>query len=61
MNTIKLIASDMDHTLLTEKGELPPNLDMYILQLDKIGIDFVIASGRPLYTFATTCRLSVND
>ncbi|MDR1031349.1 MAG: Cof-type HAD-IIB family hydrolase [Treponema sp.] len=53
MNTIKLIASDMDHTLLTEKGELPPNLDTYILQLDKIGIDFVIASGRPLYTLET--------
>jgi Cof subfamily protein (haloacid dehalogenase superfamily) len=50
MDTIKLIASDMDHTLLTEKGELPPDFDNYVLQLDKIGIDFVIASGRPLYT-----------
>ncbi|GHU63387.1 haloacid dehalogenase [Clostridia bacterium] len=50
MDFIKLIASDMDHTLLTEKGELPPNFNHYILELDKLGIDFVIASGRPLYT-----------
>jgi Cof subfamily protein (haloacid dehalogenase superfamily) len=53
MDTIKLIASDMDHTLLTEKGELPPNFNNYILQLDKIGIDFVIASGRSLYNLET--------
>jgi Cof subfamily protein (haloacid dehalogenase superfamily) len=53
MDTIKLIASDMDHTLLTEKGELPPDFDNYILQLDKIGIDFVIASGRSLYNLET--------
>lgn len=50
MDSIKLIASDMDHTLLTEQGELPPNFDNYILELNKLGIDFVIASGRPLYT-----------
>jgi Cof subfamily protein (haloacid dehalogenase superfamily) len=50
MDSIKLIASDMDHTLLTENGELPPNLDNYILELEKLGIDFVIASGRPLFT-----------
>jgi Cof subfamily protein (haloacid dehalogenase superfamily) len=50
MNEIKLIASDMDHTLLTEKGELPPNFNDYILELDKLNIDFVAASGRPLYT-----------
>jgi HAD superfamily hydrolase (TIGR01484 family) len=47
---IKLIASDMDHTLLTEKGELPPEFDTAIARLEKIGVDFVIASGRPLYT-----------
>jgi Cof subfamily protein (haloacid dehalogenase superfamily) len=40
----------MDHTLLTEKGELPPNLNDYISELDKLNIDFVAASGRPLYT-----------
>ncbi|MEY8355650.1 HAD family hydrolase [Lachnospiraceae bacterium 54-53] len=54
MNDIKLIASDMDHTLLTEKGELPPDFDRYIHELDQLGIEFVIASGRPLYTLETT-------
>ena len=54
MDTVKLIASDMDHTLLTEKGELPPDFDRYILELDKLGIYFVIASGRPLYTLEST-------
>ncbi len=53
MDTIKLIASDMDHTLLTEKGELPPDFDSYIQELNKLRIDFVIASGRPLYTLET--------
>ncbi|MHB9292207.1 putative Sugar phosphatase YbiV [Hollandina sp. SP2] len=50
LDKVKLIAADMDHTLLTEKGQLPPNLEHDILELDKFGIDFVIASGRPLYT-----------
>jgi Cof subfamily protein (haloacid dehalogenase superfamily) len=52
-DAIRLIAADMDHTLLTEKGELPPNFDRYVLELDKAGIDFVVASGRPLYTLET--------
>lgn len=50
MDRIKLIASDMDHTLLTEKGELPPDFDRYVLALEKSQIIFTIASGRPLYT-----------
>lgn len=50
LKDVKLIASDMDHTLLTEKGELPPNFDGYILKLNELDINFVIASGRPLYT-----------
>ncbi|AUJ30875.1 hypothetical protein BSQ49_06135 [Liquorilactobacillus hordei] len=40
----------MDHTLLTEVGELPPQLNNYIYKLNKLNIDFAIASGRPLYT-----------
>lgn len=44
MNTVKLIASDM------EQGELPPDFDHYIMELDRLGINFAIASGRPLYT-----------
>jgi Cof subfamily protein (haloacid dehalogenase superfamily) len=50
MKNVKLVATDMDHTLLTEQNELPPNFDRYIDQLDNFGITFAIASGRPLYT-----------
>lgn len=50
MENIQLIATDMDHTLLTEKGELPPNFNSDILALDQLGVSFAIASGRPLYT-----------
>ncbi|ALS02071.1 haloacid dehalogenase [Enterococcus silesiacus] len=50
MENIQLIASDMDHTLLTEKGELPPDFNSDILALEQLGVSFAIASGRPLYT-----------
>lgn len=50
MPDIKLIATDMDHTLLTEAGELPPTLFNDIDQLHQHGIEFAIASGRPVYT-----------
>lgn len=50
MKNVKLIASDMDHTLLTELGELPPSFESYVAELNNLGIEFVIASGRPLYT-----------
>lgn len=48
--TIKLIASDMDHTLLTESGQLPPNFIPTIQQLHAKGVQFAAASGRPMYT-----------
>ncbi|HEY4399948.1 MAG TPA: HAD family hydrolase [Lactobacillaceae bacterium] len=50
MNKIKLIASDLDHTLLNESGELPKNIEQIVRDLSKLNIDFVAASGRPLYT-----------
>ncbi|MDO5155771.1 MAG: HAD family hydrolase [Eubacteriales bacterium] len=50
MQDIRLIASDMDHTLLTEQGQLPPGFADYINRLDEKGIRFVVASGRPMYT-----------
>lgn len=50
MQDIRLIASDMDHTLLTEQGELPPGFAEYINRLDEKGIRFVVSSGRPMYT-----------
>lgn len=50
MTDIRLIAADMDHTLLTEAGELPPRFDDWLRRLDDAGIVFVPASGRPLTT-----------
>ena len=50
MQNVKLIASDMDQTLLTSEGTLPPHFDRYLQRLNQAGIEFVAASGRPLYT-----------
>ncbi len=50
LTQIKLIASDLDHTLLTEDGQLPPDFYTTIRQVHAAGIHFVAASGRPLYT-----------
>jgi len=47
---IKLITSDMDHTLLTEQGQLPPDFVETVHALTESGILFTAASGRPLYT-----------
>jgi Cof subfamily protein (haloacid dehalogenase superfamily) len=49
LKNVKLIASDMDNTLLTANKELPPNFNDYIVKLNDCGIDFTIASGRPFY------------
>ncbi|MFT3971533.1 MAG: HAD family hydrolase [Micropruina sp.] len=48
MHDVRLIASDMDHTLLDEHGALPPDIDDYLDRLRAAGIIFVAASGRPL-------------
>lgn len=50
MHNVKLMASDMDHTLLTEAGALPPHFGDYLDALAAKQIKFVVASGRPLYT-----------
>lgn len=50
MRDIRLIASDMDHTLLTDAGEFPPGFDAAIERLGEAGIVFVAASGRPYAT-----------
>ena len=52
MQNVKLIASDMDQTLLTSEGTLPPHFDRYLRRLNQPGIEFVAASGRPLYTLS---------
>lgn len=50
MDRIRLIASDMDATLLDEHSQLPPDFKQTVLELEQLGILFAAASGRPLYT-----------
>lgn len=50
MDRIRLIASDMDATLLDEQGEFPPEFVQTVHALAAQGIHFAAASGRPLYT-----------
>lgn len=54
MENIKFIATDMDNTLLTSRGELPPNFFSLVKKLKNEGIEFAAASGRPLYTLLDT-------
>ena len=49
MDRIRLIASDMDATLLDEYSQLPPKFTETIRALAGQGILFAAASGRPLY------------
>ena len=53
MDCIRLIASDMDATLLDEYSQLPPKFTETIRALAGQGILFAAASGRPLYTLET--------
>ena len=53
MDRIRLIASDMDATLLDEYSQLPPKFTETICALAGQGILFAAASGRPLYTLET--------
>ena len=53
MDRIRLIASDMDATLLDEHSQLPPKFADTIRALAGQGILFAAASGRPLYTLET--------
>ena len=48
MDRIRLIASDMDATLLDEHSQLPPDFEQVIRALAQQGILFAAASGRPL-------------
>ena len=50
MDQIRLIASDMDATLLDEHSQLPADFEQIIHALAALGIRFAPASGRPLYT-----------
>ena len=48
MNDIRLVATDMDGTLLTSNHQLPAELPHYLDRLEQAGILFVPASGRSL-------------
>ena len=47
---IKLIATDMDGTLLTSEKKFPPHMFNIIDQLHEREIKFAVASGRQYYT-----------
>ena len=47
---IKLIATDMDGTLLDEHGKLPSNFFEVLEKLNDKNVKFVVASGRPYPT-----------
>lgn len=50
MDTICLITSDLDATLLDGHSQLPPDFAETVHALAKLGIRFAAASGRPIYT-----------
>ena len=47
---IKLIAADMDGTLLDSQKRLPPELPALLAELKAAGIRFAATSGRQYYT-----------
>ena len=47
---IKLIATDMDGTLLDENKKLPKDFFNILTKLEDKNIKFVVASGRPYAT-----------
>ena len=50
MDVIRLIASDLDATLLDSQSQLPPDFAETVRALAEQGIRFAAASGRPIYT-----------
>lgn len=50
MKNVRLVASDMDHTLLTEDNKLPEGFGGYVDRLYEKKIHFIAASGRPMYS-----------
>ena len=50
MDGIRLIASDLDATLLDDQSQLPPDFAETVRALAERGIRFAAASGRPIYT-----------
>lgn len=53
---IRLIACDMDGTLLDSRKRLPPRFDQALSELHRRGIRFVISSGRQYYNLLTVMQ-----
>ena len=49
---IRLIAVDLDGTLLNDRKEIPPNFVPMVNALYPRGVRFVIASGRQYFNLA---------
>lgn len=47
---VRLVASDMDFTLLADDKSMPEGMPGRIRALEEVGVVFSAASGRPLYT-----------
>ena len=56
MTPIRLIAADMDGTLLDSRSRLPAGIFPMIRELTGRGIRFVIASGRQYYNLESLFR-----
>lgn len=52
----KLIASDLDGTLLNSYGEVTENTKQVIKKIQDKGIEFIIASGRPMDSIKTIAK-----
>ena len=52
LNQVRMIATDMDGTLLNNQDQMPRDFFDILNQVHKLGILFVIASGRPYPTLA---------
>ncbi|MDO4492227.1 MAG: HAD family hydrolase [Lachnospiraceae bacterium] len=50
LKDVKLVVSDLDGTLLDDKKHTPSELPDILEALGRMGIPFVVASGRQLYT-----------
>ena len=60
-NMIKLIATDMDGTLLNSRGELSPNFYNVFKQLKEKNIIFAAASGRQYFTLVENFKAVSDD
>ena len=56
MNKIKLIASDLDGTLLTSQKEITPRLQKALTSIHEMGIFFVPSTGRPFAALPTCVK-----